>query len=982
MHQSVTRFSLNHWLLAALLSVFTLTGMAQNPILSWRFANPQVITGDSLQFDVEVKCNLPGTYHTTTMVFFNYNTSAFGSNIGGWPPGYAGRKIRYQKLELLEGANPGLADKYNLINIANNKPYRLAIIFESSTIFPDPAFLNEVGTDWKGFVRFTIAISDVNQLAGIEFVPQEYGVGLMNSNQYYVDATHLSETKYGNPPDYAGIYTNDLLSFTLFQSGFISGTVTEQATGNPIADATVTAGSYNTTTAPDGTYSMEVLTGTYDVTADKACYDPQTQTGVVVPYGGTVTVNFALTGSPFGIIEGFITDISTGTGIGNALVTAGSYSTTTNASGWYQILNVNPGTYTVAATHPYYYSASVAGVTVTCNQTTTVNISMTPLPVPGTITGIVIDTDTGNPIPDADISAGGFSTTSQPDGTYSLVVPEGTYNVSATATCYNTVTQTGIYVPPNGTVVVNFFLTPYYGTLSGTVTDGVTMAGLGNVTISFGPYSTLTAPDGSYTVSNVTGGIYDVTASHPDYLSVTATGIDIPCGSAVTLDFTLYPASDNPVLYWRFANAQIIPGDSLQFDVELKCSLPGTYHSSTQIYFNYNTAAFGSNIAGLPPSQTGRKIRYEKLELLQGDIGGVLPKYVIVNDANNTPSRYGIILESTVISPSPGFMNEVGTEWKGFIRFVIAISNTGETAGIEFVPETEGIPLMNAGQYYVDATHPSETLYGYPPTWFGFYMNNLLDFPLNPPITTGITVFLQGPYNSGLDEMNNTLQNTGYLPLSHPYNPALPYYGNNTPVWLYSGPESVSSMPSGVVDWVILELRDAPDAASATGATRVVQKACLITTDGMIRDLDGVSMPFFSVNLQYGLFVVVHHRNHLSVMNPTPLSSFGGIYVHNFTTGAGQAYGGITAHKELEPGVWGMVAGDGNADKQINNPDKLDVWQINAGSSGYLAGDYSMDGECNNTDKNGLWGPNTGSGTQVPDFSPAPPGGFRSQVPD
>lgn len=102
-------------------------------------------------------------------------------------------------------------------------------------------------------------------------------------------------------------------------------------------------------------------------------------------------------------------------------------------------------------------------------------------------------------------------------------------------------------------------------------------------------------------------------------------------------------------------------------------------------------------------------------------------------------------------------------------------------------------------------------------------------------------------------------------------------------------------------------------------------------------------------------------------MSNNPLSETGGEYLCDFTTGENKAFGGATGHKEIGTGVWGMVGGDGNADGQVDNIDKNDVWEVQAGSSGYLSGDFSLDGQCNNSDKVEVWAPNSGSGGQVPD---------------
>jgi hypothetical protein len=61
-----------------------------------------------------------------------------------------------------------------------------------------------------------------------------------------------------------------------------------------------------------------------------------------------------------------------------------------------------------------------------------------------------------------------------------------------------------------------------------------------------------------------------------------------------------------------------------------------------------------------------------------------------------------------------------------------------------------------------------------------------------------------------------------------------------------------------------------------------------------------------------------------------------------------------------------MIAGDANADRVINDTDRLAYWNVNAGLTGYISSDFSMDSQVNNKDKNDLWVPNFGSASQVP----------------
>ena len=222
-------------------------------------------------------------------------------------------------------------------------------------------------------------------------------------------------------------------------------------------------------------------------------------------------------------------------------------------------------------------------------------------------------------------------------------------------------------------------------------------------------------------------------------------------------------------------------------------------------------------------------------------------------------------------------------------------------------------------------------------------------------LVVDVTAFLEGPFNG--TDMNPDL-NPAYIPLSQPY---------NAPPWNYAGSESVGSMPNGdVVDWVLVELRDATDTASASSGTMIARQAAFILNNGSIVSLDGVSNLQFNNTISQNLFVVVWHRNHLGVMSGTPLYPAGGVYHFNFTTGQTQAYGGAAGHKEIGTGIWGLVAGDGNADGEITTADKS-LWATEAGTKGYLSNDYSMNSEVNNQDKNDFFISNINSESKVPE---------------
>lgn len=247
-------------------------------------------------------------------------------------------------------------------------------------------------------------------------------------------------------------------------------------------------------------------------------------------------------------------------------------------------------------------------------------------------------------------------------------------------------------------------------------------------------------------------------------------------------------------------------------------------------------------------------------------------------------------------------------------------------------------------------------------------------------ITLDLKVYLEGAYNTASNQMDNILAELNYLPLDQPYNPTLPYYNENNPVWFYTGTESVGSIPPYVVDWVIIQVRDADAPENAGSSSIIGQQAAFLLNNGSVVDLDGFSFPeVFSV-ISRNLYVVVFHRNHLGVISANPITDVGGIYSYNFTSGSGQAFGGINGHKQLEPGVWGMVAGDGNGNGLIQNTDETSVWKTDLGQSGYKGGDFNLNGLVQNTDETNYWKVNLGAGGQTPGKSNRT--GYKSQVPE
>jgi Bacterial Ig-like domain (group 3)/BNR repeat-like domain/Carboxypeptidase regulatory-like domain len=137
--------------------------------------------------------------------------------------------------------------------------------------------------------------------------------------------------------------------------------------GSPVA-SDLTSTSYVDTTGVNAT------TYYYFVRAKNNC--PGTAlTPMSTDSPASAAVDFGSTGTPVGNLQGTVTVGSNP--VSGVVVTAGTFSATTNASGFYLFVAINTATYTVSASPTGYNPASVNGVVVTDGGTTIQNLAIT-----------------------------------------------------------------------------------------------------------------------------------------------------------------------------------------------------------------------------------------------------------------------------------------------------------------------------------------------------------------------------------------------------------------------------------------------------------------------------------------------------------------------------------------------------------------------------------------------------------------------------
>lgn len=231
-------------------------------------------------------------------------------------------------------------------------------------------------------------------------------------------------------------------------------------------------------------------------------------------------------------VEGFVLDSVTGEPIPWATVTVLEIGRTfpVNASGYYRI-PLDPGTYTLLFEAWGYESINVTVEVVLLN---------------GTITGLVYNALTNDPIAGANVTVIelGITTQTGADGTYEVSVPPGTYTLEAVASGYQPATQL-VSVDEAEVVIVNFGLYPLgNGTIAGHVYNAETNEPIVDALVwtyvDDTPVYTYTDSGGYYELS-VPSGTYTVYAWKPGYVQASVEGVTVAPLETVVVDFYLQP---------------------------------------------------------------------------------------------------------------------------------------------------------------------------------------------------------------------------------------------------------------------------------------------------------------------------------------------------------------------------------------------------------------------------------------------------------
>ena len=418
--------------------------------------------------------------------------------------------------------------------------------------------------------------------------------------------------------------------------------------------------------------------------------------------------------------------------------------------------------------------------------------------------------------------------------------------------------------------------------------------------------------DRSITLTMTADNYGDYTASYQD---------DNGCSTSVTfkitadnnIDLKLQVRIDNGA--WEFVeNVTVCTGSKIQMAAHPVTT--GTWSWTGPNGFTANTRVFTLADAATPAIAGTYRVTYT-------DQAGITNTAVIRLAVKARPELISIIKTDADCGQENGSMTINFVETPGRANIQFSIDGGSTYRGFLVKDKQATFNNLAAGTYDIYARWGDKVC----PTQMG---TETISSCVEQTSSLRAKLYLEGFYDATTNKMHTILKDKQLLPLRQPF---------NTAPWNYQGTEKVTTIPDGVVDWVLLVGRTAEGQPLSQAAGFINQAGELLSIDGTKGiALDQVSGNHFSI----------HHRSHLAILSAQPYE--GGII--DFTTAANLAQGNA-AMKNVN-GILCLYAGDYDGTGIINTID-FNTWKSDgAAINQYLPIDGDGNGIINATDYN-LW---------------------------
>ncbi|MFZ2209460.1 MAG: carboxypeptidase regulatory-like domain-containing protein [Porticoccaceae bacterium] len=337
------------------------------------------------------------------------------------------------------------------------------------------------------------------------------------------------------------------------QSSSIWGLIFDPVSGTPVGGVQVALSgdaSSIVTSGADGRFNFAGLaSGSFTLNFTKAGYASASRSAVL-GYGQNLDLGAVLLSpaASAGIVKGRVVAAATGLPLAGASVvlTGGSTaSTRTDAAGNYEIVGVPAGVVTISVSLTTFATASgtgemVAGQTLVFSPALFAEGAATPST--GQLLGKIVAADTGAPLAGAIIELNGATAVATTaDGRFAIAIAPQSYALRIAAAGYDAVQ--GTLVLSAGAVIdlgtISLAAERTVTTITGRVTDQSTGLPVAGAEVSvIGGAATTSGSDGTYTLNNLAGTVFDLRVSANAYASQTWQ-LQVERPSLVIHDFAL-----------------------------------------------------------------------------------------------------------------------------------------------------------------------------------------------------------------------------------------------------------------------------------------------------------------------------------------------------------------------------------------------------------------------------------------------------------
>lgn len=268
------------------------------------------------------------------------------------------------------------------------------------------------------------------------------------------------------------------------------------------------------------------------------------------------------------------------------------------------------------------------------------------------------------------------------------------------------------------------------------------------------------------------------------------------------------------------------------------------------------------------------------------------------------------------------------------------VANTWDPGSSPDISYEKRIKVIDAGSDAIRVAGDFGGVQGIGHPHFASFGNSIA-----PQLRVAVHAFLEGPFDSVSTLMNDVLRSTGVLPIIEPYSGSgfTHVLGGNE---VCSATSLAVTGNNAIVDWVVLELRDA-----ANPALRIETRSALIQRDGDVVATDGIS-PVGFTSSPGNYRVALRHRNHLGVMTASAVALSAVAVPIDFALGSTGTYG--TAARKNVNGTRVLWAGNTVRDgllKYVGLNNDRDPLLVSIGGTvptnsvnGYYQEDLNLDG--------------------------------------